>query len=148
LERTLQTPIDAEYRSSILVFLTVIRGREEREHIVVRCERKFESLHHNLMSTANEFKIILIEKCLDCIWSECESRTPDTLKIPIVIGTWIRRKQIANQTITWNIEREFEGSNVARMPHFAGQTAMNTENMIADYGGKRQISKNFDKLLP
>ena len=117
LERAEETLVNAHHGTSIVEFSAVV-GCAEQSHELALGE-KFVTILDNLVGTADEIHVMLLEEARDDVRSECEGDTTVVLAPPGDVLVRVRPQQVAEQTTVrdlWRGMRQYSVSGFAPEP--------------------------------
>jgi hypothetical protein len=101
LERAEQTLVDAHHGTRIVKFSAVIRGAEESHKLALG--EKLVSVFHNLVRTANEVHVVLLQKTGYDVWAKREGDTSIIFAPSSDVLVRVGPKQVAQQTAVGNL---------------------------------------------
>ena len=95
LERAEETLINAHHGTSIVELSAVVGCAEQSHELALREE--FVTILDNLVGTADEIHVVLLEEAGDDVRSECEGDTTVVLAPPGDVLVRVRPQQVAEQ---------------------------------------------------
>lgn len=101
LEGAQETLIDRHHGSSIIELATVVWSREERHELAFG--EKLVSVLHDLVGTAYEVHVMLLQESGDDVRAEGEGDTAIVFAPPSDVFVWIRPEQVAQKTAVRNL---------------------------------------------
>ena len=101
LERAEQALIDAHHSACVVEFAAVVRCREERNELPLGEE--LVPIFDDLVRTADQIHVVLLQKAGHDIRPECERDTAIVFAPPSDVLVWVRPQQVAQQTAVRNL---------------------------------------------
>ena len=101
-----------------------------------------------LMTSANEIKIILVQKFSNLISSKGTRNTSITICPTINSSIRIRPKQITKETAIWNISRSLNFLNLIQILQLGREAPMHTKYLFINECSHRQTVEAVGEYLP
>jgi hypothetical protein len=133
LERAEQTLVDAHHGTRIVEFSAVIRSAEESHKLALG--EKLVSVFHNLVRTANEVHVVLLQKTGYDVWAKREGDTSVIFAPSSDVLVRVGPKQVAQQTAVGNVSWTHDATNLLHGVQVGTQTSVHCENLLVDDSG-------------
>jgi hypothetical protein len=165
LERAQQALVHAHHRACVVELATVVGSREEGDKLAFAEE--LVAVLNDLMSTANEIHVVLLEEAGDDVGTEGEGDTAIVLTPAGDILVRVRPEQVAKKTAVRNLEsicqlepfcasrisrtyvsRAHDTSDLLHGVEVGAQATMHGEDLFIDDGGDGQAVEAVGKCLP
>jgi len=168
LERTQQTLVDAHHGTCIVKFTAVVGCTEQCYELALGEE--FVTIFYNLMRTADEVHVVLLQEARNYIWTKGKADTSIVLAPSGNVLVWVGPKEIAEKTavgnLSWLACVVYRDSHVdcdMDLTHIGGshhapnllhgveiwaETAVHGEDLLVDDGGNGQAVEAVGKGLP
>mmetsp|Transcript_11461 Transcript_11461/g.20687 ORF Transcript_11461/g.20687 Transcript_11461/m.20687 type:complete len:342 (+) Transcript_11461:1304-2329(+) len=146
LEGAHQGLIDTHHGPTVVKLPTVVGRGEDGDQLPLREE--LVSIFNNLMSAANQIKVVLPQEPLNDIRSESEGNS--TIVFSPTTNTLFRvgPKQIANQATVRHIGWPHDFSHLIHRLKFRGQTTMHGEDLFVNDCSYRHAVEGVSERLP
>ena len=127
--------IDLHYASLISATVAVVRCGEN-------CNNGFfvipiEAVHHQLMSSGNQFQVVSMIEVLRYVLSKCEPGSSRRYS-PAVPVVRIRPKQIAHWSFVRHLDLPVNCPDLVECIQIGREASMQAEDLILDYRCQRQ----------
>lgn len=164
LERAQQALVYAHHRTSVVELATVVGCREKGDKLALAEE--LVSVLDDLVSTANEVHVVLLEEARDNVGSESERDTAIVLAPACDVLIRVRPKQIAEKTAVGDLKlcqsEAFQAirnsrtyvsgahdtSDLLHGVEVGAQATVHGEDLLVDDGGDGQAVEAVGKSLP
>ncbi len=168
LEGTQQTLVDAHHRTCVVEFTAVVGCAEECDELALR--KELVTVFYNLMRTADEVHVMLLQEARHYVWPECEAHTSVVLAPPRDVLIRVGPEEIAEKTAVGNLSslacvidacccccgdpslthigRSHHAPNLLHRIEIWAETAMHGKDLLIDDGGNGQAVEAVGKCLP
>jgi len=146
LERTQQTLVDAHHGTCIVKFTAVVGCAEQCYELALREE--FVTIFYNLMRTADEVHVVLLQEARHYIWTKGKADTSIVLAPSGNVLVWVGPKEIAEKTAVGNIGGSHDAPNLLHGVEIWAETAVHGEDLLVDDGGNGQAVEAVGKSFP
>ena len=168
LERTQQTLVDAHHGTCIVKFTAVVGCTEQCYELALGEE--FVTIFYNLMRTADEVHVVLLQEARNYIWTKGKADTSIVLAPSGNVLVWVGPKEIAEKTavgnLSWlarvlyrdshvdcdmdltHIGGSHDAPNLLHRVEIGAQAAVHGEDLLINDGGDGQAVEAVGESLP
>ena len=105
------------------------------------------ALHDQLMGSRNQSQTVVVVKGLANVLAKGVTCTSWAYS-PAASIVGVTPEQVAHRAFVGHFLDSVEGANVVKGIDTRGQTTVETENLVVDEGGERQVVEEVGKVLP
>jgi hypothetical protein len=138
--------IDAHHCAGIIEFPAVVgRGKESNE---LPTGKEFVSIFDDLMRTANEVQVVLVQKLRDNVLPERERDTPIVFAPSVNLLIGIGPKEVTQEASIGDISRTHNALDLIQTGKFRTETSVHAKDLFIDNSSARETVEAVGKSLP
>lgn len=123
----------------------ILRTREDGHHVAVL--RPVVTLHDQLMCARDQVQaVVVVERLGNVLAKSVTSTSGGNSPSAPVVG--VRPEQIAHGTLVGHLLYPVQSANVVKSVNAGGETAVETEDLAVDEGGKGKVVEKVGEVLP
>jgi hypothetical protein len=146
LERAEQALVHAHHGTSIVKFTTVVGCAEQSDELALGEE--LVAIFHDLVRTADEVHVVLLEESGDDIGAKSERNTTVVLAPASNVLVRIGPKEITQETAVGDISRPHDATNLLHGIQVRAQTTVHGEDLLVDDSGDGKAVEAVGESLP
>ena len=146
LERTHQSFVYTHHSTRIVEFTAVVGSRKERHQLAPG--KELVAVLHDLVGTANEIEVVLVQELSHNVFAKGERDTPVVLAPSVNFLVGVRPEKIAQEARVGDIGGSDNALHLVEAGELGAETSVHAENLFVNDSGAGKAVEAIRKGLP